>query len=417
MKLLVISNGHGEDIIAVKIINQLRQINPHISITCLPMVGEGFAYSKEKIPFIAPVKKMPSGGFIYMDNKQLWKDVRNGLIGLTLAQLNSVKLWAKNDGYILAVGDILPLLFAWLSGAKYGFIGTAKSEYYLRNEDDWLDNVSRIDRYFGSIYYPWERWLMKNNRCFGVFPRDSITTEILQKQNILAYNFGNPMMDDLKSQWVIDDDHLLKILLLPGSRLPEAVDNWQLILNAVDSIIDTTSRDLIFLSAIAPSLSLSHFTKLLHHRQWQESSLKYVNISINDSQIMVFTKKGVKLILSQNAYGQCLNYCDMSIAMAGTATEQFVGLGKPVIAFPGNGAQYNLKFAENQARLLGISLQLVNNPSQVAEKIEDLLSNPDLLQCIALNGKKRLGESGAAKTIAEFMVKKIDLLTEKKLLN
>ncbi len=412
MKLLVISNGHGEDLIAVKIINQLRQINPQISIACLPMVGEGFAYAKENIPFIAPVKKMPSGGFIYMDSQQLWQDLRQGLIGLTCTQFKAVKLWAKNGGYVLAVGDILPLLCAWLSGAKYGFIGTAKSEYYLRNENGWLENISRIDRYFGSIYYPWERWLMKNDRCFAVFPRDSITTQTLQKYHIRAHDLGNPMMDDLTiSPLPSDNDYTLKILLLPGSRLPEAIENWQLILTAVESIINSQSSDLIFVAAIAPSLNLSTFTEFLSPQQWQEKSLKSVSLSINDSHIMVFTKKRAKLILSQNAYAQCLNYCNLSIAMAGTATEQFVGLGKPAIAFPGNGAQYNRKFAENQTRLLGISLQLVNNPSQVAEKIQELLSTPDLWQSIAVNGKKRLGKTGATKKIAEFIIKKIDFLT------
>jgi uncharacterized protein (TIGR03492 family) len=413
MKLLVISNGHGEDLIAIKIINQLRQINPQISITCLPIVGEGFAYVKENVTFISPVKKMPSGGFIYMDSQQLWQDVRHGLIGLTLTQFKAVKLWAKNGGYILAVGDILPLLFAWLSGAKFAFIGTAKSEYYLRNEDGWLENISTIDRYFGSIYYPWERWLMKNHRCFGVFPRDSITTETLQKDNISAYDLGNPMMDDLTISSLPSDNHsLLKILLLPGSRLPEAINNWKLILDAVESIIDSQFSEVIFLAAIAPSLNLSNFTEFLSLRQWQDKTLKSVNLPINDSYLMVFTKKRVKLILSQNAYNQCLNYCDISVAMAGTATEQFVGLGKPVISFSGNGPQYNVRFAENQSRLLGISLQLVNNPSQVAEKIQELLSNPDLWQSIAINGKKRLGEIGAAKKIAEFIIKKIDSLTE-----
>jgi len=34
----------------------------------------------------------------------------------------------------LSRGDIVPLLFAWLSGATYAFVGTAKSEYYLRDE-------------------------------------------------------------------------------------------------------------------------------------------------------------------------------------------------------------------------------------------------------------------------------------------
>jgi uncharacterized protein (TIGR03492 family) len=412
VKLLVISNGHGEDIIAIKIITQIRKINPHISIESLPLVGEGFAYTKENIPFIAPVKKMPSGGFIYMDNKQLWKDVNNGLINLTLAQFKAVKYWAKQGNYILAVGDILPLLFAWLSGANYSFIGTAKSEYYLRDDNGFLDNIGKIDRTFGSIYYPWEKWLMKNKRCFGVFPRDSITTKALQKKAICAYDFGNPMMDDLSiTSTDVNETNLLKILLLPGSRMPECIDNWLLILTAVDGIIENQCKDLIFVGAIAPSLNLSNFTEILTQKLWQENTVKEinsVNILINHGHEIVFTKKKTKLILTQNAYAQCLNYCDLSIAMAGTATEQFVGLGKPVIAFPGNGAQYNRKFAQNQSRLLGISLQLVNHPQEVAERLQQLLSQPDLWQSIAINGKKRLGNSGASEKIANFIIDKIN---------
>lgn len=416
VKLLVISNGHGEDIIAIKIIKKIREINSNISIVSLPLVGEGFAYLKENIPFIAPVKKMPSGGFIYMDNKQLWKDVNNGLISLTFTQFKAVQSWAKKGGYILSVGDILPLLFAWLSGANYGFIGTAKSEYYLRDEEGFFPNISKIDRIFSSIYYPWEKWLMKNKRCFGVFPRDSITTEALQKDNICAYDFGNPMMDDLSITFTYPDEiYLLKILLLPGSRLPECIDNWLLILTAVDGIIESQSKDLIFVSAIAPSLKLSDFTVILTQKGWQENpvnKINSVNILINDEHRIVFTKRKAKLILTQNAYAQCLNYCDLSIAMAGTATEQFVGLGKPVIAFPGNGAQYNQKFAQNQNRLLGISLQLVNHPQQVAEKLQQLLSQPDLWQLIAINGKKRLGEAGASQKIANFIINKINPLMD-----
>lgn len=410
VKLLVISNGHGEDIIAVKIIQQIRNINPQISIESLPLVGEGFAYLKENIPLIAPVKTMPSGGFIYMDNQQLWQDVKHGLINLTFRQFKAVKSWAKTGDYILAVGDILPLLFAWLSGVNYGFIGTAKSEYYLRDETGFLPNISKFDRIFGSIYYPWEKWLMQNQRCYGVFPRDAITTEALQKDGIRAYDFGNPMMDDLNTPPLFTED-ALKILLLPGSRFPECIDNWQLILTAVDDIINSRSQKLIFVSAIASSLKLSDFTEILRQKSWQETppqKIKSVNILINDGDKIVFTKEKAQLILSQNAYAQCLNYCDLSIAMAGTATEQFVGLGKPAIAFPGSGAQYNRKFAQNQHHLLGISLQLVNHPLEVAEKLQQLLSQPDLRQSIAINGKKRLGDRGASQKIANFIIDHIN---------
>jgi uncharacterized protein (TIGR03492 family) len=61
-------------------------------------------------------------------------------------------------------------------------------------------------------------------------------------------------------------------------------------------------------------------------------------------------------------------------------------LGKPAIAISGHGPQYNPAFAEAQSRLLGISLTLVNQPSQVLPAIQSLLKNPDLLHEIAENG-------------------------------
>ncbi len=417
-RLLVISNGHGEDIIALKIIQELYKVSDSllssqkIDITALPMVGEGFAYQKANIPLLGKVQKMPSGGFVYMDSRQLWEDVKSGLVPLTINQYQQVKQWRKQgDGLILAVGDILPLLWAWLSGVDYFFVGTAKSEYYLRDDEGWLKDISAIDRFSGSIYYPWERWLMANKRCLGVFPRDTLTAQSLQSYGIQAYDFGNPMMDDIDIPSPFpqsnDFDYSLKVLLLPGSRFPEALDNWQLILTAVDTLLSIHNLDLIFVGAIAPSLDISKFTEILHKFRWFSPSEKSINILIEDPDKIILQKQKAQLILSQNSYAQCLQYCDISIAMAGTATEQFVGLGKPVIAFAGNGAQYNAKFAENQSRLLGISLQLVDNPQQVKAKLQQLLCNPDLWQSISVNGKTRLGSAGGAKKIADKLLAKL----------
>jgi len=90
LKLLCLSNGHGEDVIAVKIIEALHQQTQSVEITALPIVGDGSAYQRSRIPLLTPGKNMPSGGFIYMDAKELWRDVRGGLIALTLAQLKAV---------------------------------------------------------------------------------------------------------------------------------------------------------------------------------------------------------------------------------------------------------------------------------------------------------------------------------------
>ncbi|MGL4883583.1 MAG: lipid-A-disaccharide synthase-related protein, partial [Waterburya sp.] len=90
-----------------------------------------------------------------------------------------------------------------------------------------------------------------------------------------------------------------------------------------------------------------------------------------------------------------------------TATEQFVGLGKPAIIIPGDGPQFTYAFAEAQSRLLGCSIILVESPTQVKSAIAEVINNPQLLEQIALNGKQRLGATGAAKRIAQQLVNKM----------
>ncbi len=63
MEILVISNGHGEDVIAASIVEALTALAKVSKITALPLVGEGYAYKKLQIPLIGTVKTMPSGGF------------------------------------------------------------------------------------------------------------------------------------------------------------------------------------------------------------------------------------------------------------------------------------------------------------------------------------------------------------------
>ena len=130
MRLLCLSNGHGEDVIAVRILQELQQHPNAPELAALPLVGEGHAYSQLGIPII--------GG------------VQGGLVQLTWAQFKAVRRWIKRGGVILAVGDIVPLLFAGLSGAPYAFVGTAKSEYYVRDEAGWLPNRSFGEKWFGA---------------------------------------------------------------------------------------------------------------------------------------------------------------------------------------------------------------------------------------------------------------------------
>lgn len=59
--LLLISNGHGEDLIALKIIEALRRQRPRLRLSVLPLVGAGgsFRAAIEKGGYIALAPPLP----------------------------------------------------------------------------------------------------------------------------------------------------------------------------------------------------------------------------------------------------------------------------------------------------------------------------------------------------------------------
>jgi uncharacterized protein (TIGR03492 family) len=402
MRLLCLSNGHGEDTIALQVLKALRQLPNAPTIEILPIVGEGHAYAKAGFTIIGTVKQMPSGGFIYMDSKQLAKDIQGGLLKLTLQQLKTIRQWAKQTSpepaIVLAVGDIVPLLFAWQSGLHYAFIGTAKSEYYLRDETQWHPRDSwwddRLARLTGSVYYPWERWLMGRTKCKANFPRDRITADKLQQLGLPAYDFGNPMMDlDLPAPAPIDSTNPVKILLLPGSRAPEAYRNWDILILALQNLVEQIpNRRIQFLAALSPELNGETLEKALTQANWTATEPN------------TFTHEHHQITLGFAKFAEYAQQAELAIAMAGTATEQFVGLGKPAITLNGEGPQFTPAFAEAQTRLLGCSILHLNSPTQVASTVQTLLQDPQRLETIARNGQQRMGKPGSGSRIAQKLI-------------
>lgn len=409
MPLLILSNGHGEDEIAIRIVRELQHLPHPPRISALPLVGIGQAYRHQQIPIIGPVQVMPSGGFVYMDLRQLFGDLGGGLLGLTWRQLQAVRTWAHKGNMILAVGDLVPLLFAWWSGAPYAFVGTAKSDYYLRDQAGLYPDLAWSQRWQSSVYLPWERSLLQHPRCRAVFPRDHLTSERLQRWPIPIFDVGNPMMDHLEPQGKLPLETLgvtskLKILLLPGSRPPEVYANWALLLVAISGLlrsIESAPREgLLFLGAIATSLDLRAFQLALQTHGWQKQLDNRITTA---TTLQTFTQAQATLLLTQGAFNDCVHLADMVIAMAGTATEQCVGLGKPVITLPGSGPQFTAAFAKAQARFLGPSVTLVAQPQQVPAVIQSLSLQPEQQRAWQQNGLLRMGEPGAAGRIAAWL--------------
>ncbi|NET49142.1 MAG: hypothetical protein F6K09_10550, partial [Merismopedia sp. SIO2A8] len=281
--------------------------------------------------------------------------------------------------------------------------------------------------------------------------------QYLTPGDIPACDLGNPMMDHLAPTHALSYPTLshastpplphsstpapLTIVLLPGSRAPEAHRNWHLILQSIPSIqAAIPHRPLVLLAAIAPSLDLSPFLALLSSSQWQSietsgSTLGFVlqqseervdwvddrkpNSLANSLTTAGATETGETgeaiqnpkskiqnplLLLTQNAFNDCIHQADIAIALAGTATEQCVGLGKPAITIPGAGPQFTPAFAEAQTRLLGPSVIPVSSPDGVGDAIASLLAHPVQQAHIRENGRSRMGTPGAAERIAQCLM-------------
>ncbi len=412
MEILCISNGHGEDIIAARICIELEKLG-HSAIA-LPLVGVGHAYTKANIAIADQfTQAMPSGGFVRMDSRQLARDVKSGLVGLTRKQLGFVWNWSRdrpkgmrNKGtangvrLVLAVGDIVPLLFAWLpskfGGCNFVFVATAKSEYFWRDRKGYLPDVKKP--FGGSIFFPWERSLMNSDRCKAIFVRDLLTAETLNRDfKLPAIYLGNSMMDGLAVTGIdfgIGGDEWA-VAILPGSRSPEAYENWMTLMLCAQVVSRTIPHNVHFLVAIAPDLDIEIIGQSIIQKGW---------LRLDET---TFKVQNARLILLKEGFGDCLHQCHLGLAMAGTATEQMVGLGKPVITIAGNGPQFTRKFAEEQADLLGCSINLIDKPAQVADVLHEILQDPDYFQEVSRNGEERMGEAGASARIAKYITENI----------
>ena len=110
---------------------------------------------------------------------------------------------------------------------------------------------------------------------------------------------------------------------------------------------------------------------------------------------------GATIHLLPGAFNDVAHACDLALAMAGTATEQLVGLGKPVISLPGGGPQFTPAFAEAQTRLLGPAVSLrTGDASDTARFAWQLLADEPRRVQITADGRQRMGPPGAANRIA-----------------
>jgi uncharacterized protein (TIGR03492 family) len=122
-----------------------------------------------------------------------------------------------------------------------------------------------------------------------------------------------------------------------------------------------------------------------------------------------------------DVFSEILHRCAAVVGMAGTALEQAVGLGKPVITFVGEGPQFTYRFAEAQYRLLGSSIHFIAQGKHKADQntlrmalpiLAECLYNPTLQQQCEANGRERIGGMGGAVAMAQAVLAQFAMMSK-----
>ena len=397
--LLFICNGHGEDVIASEIIKRLLKKIKNKNIEVLPLVGNGDVFNSIKsknFRKIGYLKELPSGGFSNQSLKGFVLDLFAGFLIDNLRNFLLVKQKSKHNCKIIAVGDFLPLLYAWSSECEFSFIGTPKSDHTWSSGPGW-DLSDFYHKLKGSEWDPWEMFLMKSPRCKNLIMRDKITANNLNKKNIDAKYLGNPMMDfvNATNDKISNIISFKRIILLVGSRYPEALKNLDNFLNCLQDFY--LSKDLVILLPLSINANVIQIQSYLN----KYGFIKKSKVEFLIDEDSVWKKKDQYVVIGKGKFNSWANMAEVGLSNAGTATEQIAGLGIPSLSLPGPGPQFTKSFAKRQSRLLGGSVLVCKNKKILLKRLSLLLKGKvDRLEQAKI-GKKRMGESGASKKIVD----------------
>ncbi|MDA0717765.1 MAG: lipid-A-disaccharide synthase-related protein [Cyanobacteria bacterium] len=386
--VLLLSNGHGEDLSGALIAAELMQRG--IPVEALPLVGHGSPYRQRGVPVLGRTRSFSTGGLGYTSLRSRLSELLEGQMGHVLSQLLLLLRRRHHYGLVVAVGDVLAVLGSWLSGLPSTIYLVAYSSHYERR-----------------LRLPWPcRWLLKQKSIKAIWSRDPLSANDLSQQLNRAVIFlGNPFLDVVHAN---PSESLPSLALVPGSRLPEAERNFALMLRVLALLPEEWARDqpLRMRAALIPELEGRRVAELAKPLGWR----------LEGSDRLVRGPLAIELGWGQ--FGEILTSSQLVMCMAGTAAEQAVGLGKPVLQLVGEGPQFTAGFAEAQRRLLGLGVRCAPGSSGseatlaasaliahgLLEQQRDRKQGPALRQALAALGLERIGKPGGSKAMAEAIM-------------
>jgi uncharacterized protein (TIGR03492 family) len=374
-RLLVLSNGAGEDSIACKILQKLPQ-DLRSLVVCCPLVGSGHAF-EDRFEIVGPRVSPPSEGLFRESWRLAIRDLASGVIGGHLRQLSFLRRNRADIGLAVAVGDLFPVLWAGLGGMKrVMFVGTAKSEFH-------------------HPYSALERLLLRILVDRSVV-RDGATAQRLMEHGIKAQWFGNAMMDEVQPQ-----GHALPfvtgrpvITLFPGSRAQApGVLAYQL---EVLELVRLSHPDIEVGVALAPGTHCSDLVLCAERQGWrmEAGTGPHHPGTLRRGEAWVHLLSGV--------LGDLLQASSLALGQAGTANEQAAGAGVPVVAYDPRGEKGLRWYRKRQKGLLGDAVSVVQEDQAIiASQLQLLLNNSQERERRAEIGRERMGPPGGCQRMAD----------------
>ena len=384
-QILLLSNGHGEDVSGALIGQALQSLGHHVQ--ALPLAGLGSPYRQAGIALLGRSHEFSTGGIGYTSLRGRLTELVQGQILYLLRRLLRLLRHGHRFDLIVVVGDVIPVIAAWLSRRPVATYLVAYSSHYE-----------------GRLRLPWPCGeLLASSRFQAVFSRDQLTADDLTGQLQRPVHFiGNPFMDPVLTPAEALPSARQRIGLLPGSRRPELEDNLLLLLQLIEKL--PVAAELSLDLALVASLEDAALHALAASVGWQ-------------LERGVLSRPGtVPITVRRDAFQSVLQHSDLVIGMAGTAIEQAVGLARPALQLPGKGPQFTARFAEAQRRLLGPTVFCAPGDAGSSENIDataalalDLLkrsrSDQPLQEQCRREASRRLGTAGGGTRMAAAISK------------
>lgn len=393
---MFVSNGHGEDVVACRLGEALRSELPAPQLAAVPLVGLGEAYHGAGIRVIGPRRELPSGGLLMHSLPLLLGDLRAGFLGLTAGQLRF--LAGLRADLLITVGDVYSQLLGSLVRARGRFV--VQTLVSARHDSGAPPAPNRV---FMERFTTFERVLMRL-RAHSVYVRDALTEERLRETGVpQAKYLGNPIADGLSgaAPEALRGEARV-VALLPGSRA-YVRESLPTMLHAMELLAG--SREL---PAGPPPVGALAWAG--GEPEAPEGWLAYPPPLSEPGLEAEFRRGAARVLVYRGRFADVLNAARLAIGTSGTAHEQAVAVGRPVVAFP-VPPYYSESFLRNQQRLLGPGLALAApNGAAVARVAGEWLRDPARAELAGRQGAARVGGAGGSRAIAADMVAEAERL-------